>query len=163
MRLFFALGLVLELALASESRTLNFNPSIKKSIGFSAPIYKARGWAPQNRNSELEPMAKAVIDIRGGEMSLGAQTLADAFGTFLLLVVVRLSSRVPERWTRPYHFPVLVALAFLIYIFGPISGASFNPAVNMSMLVMGEMSIRKFFWYSASQLAAAGFAAKLIG
>jgi len=70
--------------------------------------------------------------------------------------------KVPAAWTRPYQFPVLVSLAFLIYIFGPLSGASFNPAVNMFLLVRGEMSTRKFFSYSAAQLAAGAAAAKLL-
>ena len=107
----------------------------------------------------------SLLRLRGGgpsDYDLTTQTLADMAGTFVLLLAVRFSSKVPPGWTSPVQVPVLSTLGVLIWFFGPISGAYFNPAVNFASLVTGEMSFNKFLIFSFVQLAAAGVCAKLV-
>ena len=101
--------------------------------------------------------------LRGGaEYSVQTQTLADMAGTCVLLLAVRLSSKVPEKFTSPVQLPVLGTLGTLIFLLSPISGAYFNPVVNFASLVTGEMSLNKFFMFTLVQFIAAGVVAKLV-
>ena len=106
-----------------------------------------------------------MLRLRGGgdEHGLGTQVLTEIVGTFFLLVSVRLSSKVPPFFTRPVQLPVLCTLGTIIYVLGPISGASLNPAVNLALLVAGEMSAIKFLLYGIAQFIGAAAATKLIG
>src|SRR5262245_20509814 len=51
--------------------------------------------------------------------------------------------------------PTGAILVVLIMIFGPISGAHFNPAVTLALTLRGEMSRREASHYLASQLMGA--------
>jgi len=51
--------------------------------------------------------------------------------------------------------PTGAALVVLILIFGPVSGAHFNPAVSLSFALRGEMPWREVFIYVACQIAGA--------
>ena len=44
-------------------------------------------------------------------------------------------------------------LVVLILIFGPISGAHFNPAVTLSFLIQNQISVREAIYYWACQIA----------
>merc|ERR1719258_861288 len=47
-----------------------------------------------------------------------------------------------------------------IYALGPVSGANFNPAVSLTLLLTGNMDVVKFAYYSVTQITA-GIAAGL--
>lgn len=51
--------------------------------------------------------------------------------------------------------PTGAILIVLITIFGPISGAHFNPAVTLALTLRGEMTPRQASHYVASQLVGA--------
>ena len=144
-------ALLLAFVPASESRAaLTCNSCISPS---SAPL-----------PLQLSNPAAATMDVlrlRGGEYNFATQVFAEYVGTFFLLTAVRFSSKFPPSWLRPVQVPVLTMLAFLIYAIGPISSASFNPAVNIAFVVAGEMSLNKFFFYSLVQLAGAATATKV--
>ena len=107
----------------------------------------------------------ALMNLRGGAMEDHTTTtrlLAELVGTFGLLLAVRISAKVPEGWTRPVQFPVLCTLGCLIYFFGPLSGASLNPVVSVSMLISGEMSLSLFLLYTVVQVIGATAATKVV-
>src|SRR5689334_16475916 len=51
--------------------------------------------------------------------------------------------------------PTGAILVVLILIFGPLSGAHFNPVVSLSFALRGETSWQTFAAYTAAQLAGA--------
>ena len=53
------------------------------------------------------------------------------------------------------------ALFVLIEVFGPISGAHFNPAVSLAMLALRQLTARDFFAYITAQLMGAALGAWL--
>ena len=53
------------------------------------------------------------------------------------------------------------ALFVLIEVFGPISGAHFNPAVSLAMLALRQLTARDFFAYTTAQLMGAALGAWL--
>ena len=89
--------------------------------------------------------------------------LAEALGTALLLAVVIGSGIMAERLAGGNAAVALLAntlatvggLYILIEVFGPVSGAHFNPAVSAVMAVRGELPRSLFAPYVAAQLAGA--------
>jgi len=89
--------------------------------------------------------------------------LAEALGTALLLAVVIGSGIMAERLSGGNVAIALLAntlatvggLYILIEVFGPISGAHFNPAVSAVMAARGEMPVSLFVPYVAVQLLGA--------
>lgn len=111
------------------------------------------------------PSYGALLDLRGGGMddqTLTTRLLSELLGTFGLLTAVCLSGKVPPGWTRPIQVPVLGTLACLIFIFSPLSGASFNPAVNLSLLIGGQLSLKLFVLYGIMQFIGAAAATKFV-
>jgi glycerol uptake facilitator-like aquaporin len=96
-------------------------------------------------------------------LALPRKLLAEGLGTLLLLAVVIGSGIMAERLSGGNAAVALLAntlatvggLYVLIEIFGPISGAHFNPAVSAVMAVRGELPKAVFTAYVASQLAGA--------
>jgi glycerol uptake facilitator-like aquaporin len=96
-------------------------------------------------------------------MSLPRQLLAEALGTALLLAVVIGSGVMAERLSGGNVAVALLAntlatvggLYVLIEVFGPISGAHFNPAVSTVMAWRGELPAAALLPYVAVQLAGA--------
>jgi glycerol uptake facilitator-like aquaporin len=86
--------------------------------------------------------------------------LAEAVGTMLLLAVVIGSGIMAERLSGGNVAIALLAntlatvggLYILIEVFGPISGAHFNPAVSAVMTVRGELPRSELVPYIAAQL-----------
>ncbi|GAA3862379.1 MIP/aquaporin family protein [Streptomyces sedi] len=82
---------------------------------------------------------------------------AEAFGT-LVLVFFAVGSAV---LAGEFVGSLGIALTFgfvllgLVYALGPTSGAHFNPAVTLGMLLAGRMSPRAAGWYWLAQLAGA--------
>ena len=89
--------------------------------------------------------------------------LAEALGTALLLTVVIGSGIMAERLAGGNAAIALLAntlatvggLYILIEVFGPVSGAHFNPAVSAVMAARGELPRPLFAPYVAAQLAGA--------
>jgi glycerol uptake facilitator-like aquaporin len=93
--------------------------------------------------------------------------LAEWLGTTLLLAVVIGSGIMGERLSGGNMGVALLAntlatvggLYILIEVFGPISGAHFNPAVSAVMLLRGELPARLCAAYIGAQLLGAMFGA----
>ena len=93
----------------------------------------------------------------------GRKLLAEAIGTALLLAVVIGSGVMGERLAGGNVAIALLAntlatvggLYVLIEVFGPISGAHFNPAVSAVMAYRRELPAASLLPYMAAQLAGA--------
>jgi len=94
---------------------------------------------------------------------LARKLLAEALGTALLLAVVIGSGIMAERLAGGNTAVALLANALatvgglyvLIEMFGPLSGAHFNPAVSAVMAFRGELPGRSLAPYVAAQLIGA--------
>ena len=88
---------------------------------------------------------------------------AEALGTAFLLATVIGSGIMAERLSGGNEalallcntLPTGAILTVLILIFGPVSGAHFNPAVSLAFALRGELSWRTAFVYLAVQIAGA--------
>lgn len=93
-------------------------------------------------------------------MSLSRKLLAEGLGTALLLAIVIGSGVMAERLSGGNVAVALLAntlatvggLYILIEVFGPISGAHFNPAVSAVMAWRGELPVASVLPYIAVQL-----------
>lgn len=96
-------------------------------------------------------------------MNLHRKLLAELLGTALLLAVVIGSGIMAERLAGGNVAIALLAntaatvggLYILIEVFGPISGAHFNPAVSAVMAWRGQLPVAEFPAYVVVQLAGA--------
>ncbi|MEP6502299.1 MAG: MIP/aquaporin family protein [Betaproteobacteria bacterium] len=98
-------------------------------------------------------------------MSVGAsrRVLAEGLGTTLLLAVVIGSGIMAERLSGGNGALALLAntlatvggLYILIEVFGPLSGAHFNPAVSLVMSLRGQLAWTLLLPYVAMQLLGA--------
>ncbi len=96
-------------------------------------------------------------------IDLPRRLLAEALGTALLLAVVIGSGVMGERLAGGNTAVALLAntlatvggLYVLIEVFGPVSGAHFNPAVSAAMAWRGELAARDLAPYVLAQLAGA--------
>jgi glycerol uptake facilitator-like aquaporin len=95
--------------------------------------------------------------------SLAARVLAEALGTLVLLAVVIGSGIMAERLSGGNAGVALLAntlatvggLYVLIEVFGPVSGAHFNPAVSAVMALRGALPRSALVPYVAAQLVGA--------
>ena len=102
-------------------------------------------------------------------MSLSRRLLAEGLGTLLLLAVVIGSGIMGERLAGGNLAIALLAntlatvagLFVLIEVFGPVSGAHFNPAVSAVMVWRGALPKRDLLPYIAAQLVGAALGAWL--
>jgi len=85
---------------------------------------------------------------------------AEALGTALLVATVVGSGIMAESLTRDVALALLgntlptgAILVVLITIFGPISGAHFNPAVSLIFALKRDLTPRDAFAYAAAQIA----------
>lgn len=96
-------------------------------------------------------------------LELRAKLVGELLGTALLLAVVIGSGIMAERLSEGNAAIALLAntlatvggLYILIEVFGPISGAHFNPAVSAVMAWRGELSKSDFLLYVMAQLLGA--------
>jgi glycerol uptake facilitator-like aquaporin len=96
-------------------------------------------------------------------MSLGRRLLAEFVGTALLLAAVVGSGVMGVQLAAGNDAVALLAnagatagvLYVLIVLFGPISGAHFNPAVTLAMRVRGDLGTGEAMAYVATQVLAA--------
>lgn len=91
------------------------------------------------------------------------RVVAECVGTAFLLAVVVGSGIMGERLAAGNDAIALLGntiatgagLVVLIHIFGPVSGAHFNPAVTLAFLLRGETDRRTATFYVAAQLVGA--------
>ena len=103
-------------------------------------------------------------------MALPRRLLAECLGTALLLAVVIGSGVMAERLSGGNVAVALLAntlatvggLYVLIEVFGPVSGAHFNPAVSLTLAVRGELAAGALGPYVAAQLLGAVLGAILV-
>jgi glycerol uptake facilitator-like aquaporin len=96
-------------------------------------------------------------------MPLSRRLLAEGIGTLLLLATVVGSGVMGVRLAQGNDAIALLAnagatagvLYVLIVLFGPISGAHFNPAVTLAMRLRGELTTPEALAYVAVQVVAA--------
>ena len=138
--------------------------ALAMSASAARPLMQRRAASLPLAASAMAPSDTALLlRLRGGEeYELGTQVAAELVGTFVLLLSVRVSGLVPKAWTSPVQCVVLPTLGMLIYLFGSISGALFNPAVNIAAVAAGEMTLARFGIFSGTQLVAAVLATKVV-
>lgn len=96
-------------------------------------------------------------------IGLRRKVLAELVGTALLLAIVIGSGIMAERLAGGNVAIALLAntlatvggLYVLIEVFGPLSGAHFNPAVSAAMVLRGELHVSELVPYVAAQLIGA--------
>lgn len=96
-------------------------------------------------------------------MTLARRVAAEALGTAMLLAVVVGSGIMGQRLAGGNDAIALLGntiatgagLVVLIHMFGPISGAHFNPAVTLAVLMKRETSVRVALLYIAAQFVGA--------
>ena len=94
------------------------------------------------------------------DYSLSRRLVAEFIGTALLLATVVGSGIMGERLAGGNEalallgntIPTGAILIVIILIFGPVSGAHFNPAVTAAFLVRGEIGARDSLFYIVFQL-----------
>ena len=96
-------------------------------------------------------------------MTLARRLAAEGLGTALLLAIVVGSGIMGERLAGGNAAIALLGntiatgagLVVLIHVFGPVSGAHFNPAVTLAFLMRGEADRRSAAAYVVAQLVGA--------
>ncbi|MFM2347497.1 MAG: hypothetical protein RL654_2250 [Pseudomonadota bacterium] len=102
-------------------------------------------------------------------VSTARRLLGEMLGTALLLAVVIGSGLMAERLSGGNVAVALLAntlatvggLYVLIEVFGPVSGAHFNPAVSLAMALRGELPWARLLGYVPAQLIGAALGAVL--
>jgi glycerol uptake facilitator-like aquaporin len=91
--------------------------------------------------------------------NLARRIAAEAVGTCLLVAAVIGSGIMADNLTNDVALALLcntiataAALVVLISVFGPLSGAHFNPAVSLVMLLLKEMPLAAFLLYCLAQV-----------
>ena len=111
----------------------------------------------------MENLAAASLEPPLQAFSMGRRLAVEALGTALLLAIVIGSGVMGERLAGGNVAIVLLGntlstgagLVVLTTIFGPLSGAHFNPAVSLMFALRREIAWRTAAAYAAAQLAGA--------
>lgn len=89
-------------------------------------------------------------------------SLAEFFGTLMLVCVVVGSGIMGTNLSEDAAVALLIntsstifALALLILILGPVSGAQFNPVVSLALLLQKKLSLSTFLAYVPAQILGA--------
>jgi len=96
---------------------------------------------------------ESLDNIQENHYSIGQKFLSEFIGCFFLLFI---GSGVGV-YTQGDIVPVVLANGFvvgaLIYIFGRISGAHFNPSVSIPMYLSGKITLFELLYYTIAQLS----------
>ena len=87
------------------------------------------------------------------------KAIMEAIGTFVLLLTIQLSVDAPSADKAP--MAIGLALMVAIYAGGPISGAHYNPAVSLAVMLRGKQEVPEMFLYWLFQLIGGTFGAWL--
>src|SRR3569623_397004 len=126
-----------------------FSP-IWSRIAAMATSRSARHWPPSPRAPDAADMREASLEPPRLAFGLDQRLAAEALGTGLLLAIVIGSGIMGEHLAGGNAAIALLGntiatgtgLIVLITIFGPLSGAHFNPAVSLLFALRGELSWR---------------------
>lgn len=88
-----------------------------------------------------------------------AKPMMEAIGTFILLLTIQLSVDAPSADKAP--MAIGLALMVAIYAGAPISGAHYNPAVSLAIMLRGKQAVSEMFLYWLFQLIGGTFGAWL--
>jgi len=135
-----------------------FNPAVAIGIDVSS-MHLGIGWSLLYVVFELVGCALAAIlykVVRPGDFGVGDKKtlvpkLASEFiGTFMLVLTVGLNvlGKSPAA-----AFSIAASLMCMIYALGDVSGANFNPAVTLALVVFGESDPKDAGMYMAAQIA----------
>jgi glycerol uptake facilitator-like aquaporin len=87
--------------------------------------------------------------------TLFEKLVAEGLGTFLLsLVVLLMLSNGAVTGIHPLFF-IMSTLAMLVYMFGSVSGAHFNPAITVGIICVKKISIQRGIQYMFAQMCGA--------
>lgn len=95
---------------------------------------------PVPRTGKARPTEPLAWSLRVG--------LAEIIGTFFLVFVALLG-------LKEGAYVCALLLAVLVAVFGPISGAHFNPAVTLGLIAIGRLNPLAGVWYGLCQVGAA--------
>lgn len=103
----------------------------------------------------------SLPSLKDGNYSLGQKFFSELIGCIFLLFI---GSGIGV-YTRGEIVPVVLANGFvvgsMIYIFGRISGAHFNPSVSIPMYLNGKLTLTELGYYLVAQLSG-GFIGSLL-
>jgi aquaporin Z len=137
-----------------------FNPAVAIGIDVSS-AHLGIGWCIAYTAFELVGCALAAVlysiirpvdfGTPGAKKDGTVQVLLSEFlGTFFLVLTVGLNvlGKSPAG-----AFSIAASLMCMIYALGDVSGANFNPAVSLALLIFGELPAAKAGMYMAAQIA----------
>ena len=133
------------------------------SIFVSLPLRSLDQLTLQSRLREIGRMDSATAKKRAeptSKSTLAQRIVAEALGTaFLLAAVVgsgimaaKLSGGNAALALRCNTLPTGAILTVLILMFGPVSGAHFNPAVSIALALRGQLPIKTLLLYVTTQI-----------
>ena len=110
-------------------------------------------------NSSVDPAHRLVKLV--SPSLLGRQLTVEFIGTFVLVLTIGLATSSKGAGDLA---PVAIGSALMVMVFagGHISGAHYNPAVSIAMLLAGKLRPRSAAPYVITQLAAGALAALLV-
>lgn len=91
-----------------------------------------------------------------------AKPIAEFIGTFFLVLTIGCTV-IPGTPGVIAPLAIAAALMAMIYAFGHISGAHFNPGVTVALIIRGKCPPKDAAAYIVAQLAAAALAALVVG
>src|SRR5262249_34960023 len=131
--------------------------------GWTAPVQSGPQAVSHLELPVAEPDCGGTYSRQLQEVAEVRSYLAEFIGTFFLVLTVGCTVL-----TSAPLAPLAIgaALMVMVYAGGHVSGAHFNPAVTLAVLVRGRISAMDAAWYWAAQvaagLAAAGVATYLV-
>src|SRR5262249_2529689 len=87
--------------------------------------------------------------------------LTEFIGTFFLVLTIFLAVKVGPSPADLAPLAIGAVLMVMVYMGGHISGAHYNPAVSLAVLIRGKLGVVDFVLYVAVQLAGAVVASLL--
>jgi|Transcript_38076 aquaporin Z len=137
-----------------------FNPAVAIGIDVSS-AHLGIGWSLVYTAFELVGCALAAVlfkVVRPGDFggvyddkkTMVPKLTSEFLGTYILVLTVGLNvlGKSPAA-----AFSIAASLMCMIYALGDVSGANFNPAVSLALVVFGEMESQEAGMYMAAQIA----------
>jgi len=137
-----------------------FNPAVAIGIDVSS-VHLGIGWSLVYTAFELVGCALAAVlfkVVRPGDFggvyddkkTTVPKLTSEFLGTYILVLTVGLNvlGKSPAA-----AFSIAASLMCMIYALGDVSGANFNPAVSLALVVFGEMEPKEAGMYMAAQIA----------
>jgi aquaporin Z len=99
---------------------------------------------------------KHQVGKKNGKPDMVSKFVSEFLGTFVLCLTVMLVIHAPPSPIGAVG--IASSLMVMIYALGAVSGANFNPAVSLGLLVSGVLPVADFALYVAAQLLGSLFA-----